>query len=160
MRKHQWSRTGTSNYTPQDLWDVITVPALGIPASATQDLKSVPEVGVHDDVIKWKVFPRYWPFVRGIHRSPVNSPHKGQWRGALMFSLICAWINRWVKQVNNRNVGDLRCNFLSLPLIPAYGAQVLRCICISLQRRYMSVMHYRRLDCMLNSFFSLTTKLL
>ena len=30
----------------------------------------------HDDVIKWKHFPRYWPFVRGIHRSPVNSPHK------------------------------------------------------------------------------------
>ena len=26
----------------------------------------------HDDVIKWKHFPRYWPFVRGIHRSPVN----------------------------------------------------------------------------------------
>ena len=43
----------------------------------------------HDDVIKWKHYPRYWPFVRGIHRSPVNSPHKGQWRGALMFSLIC-----------------------------------------------------------------------
>ena len=42
----------------------------------------------HDDVIKWKHFPRYWPFVRGIPRSPVNSPHKGQWRGALMFSLI------------------------------------------------------------------------
>ena len=32
----------------------------------------------HDDVIKGKHFPRYWPFVRGIHRSPVNSPHKGQ----------------------------------------------------------------------------------
>ena len=44
---------------------------------------------VHDDVIKWKHFPRNWPFVRGIHRSPVNSPHKDQWRGALMFSLIC-----------------------------------------------------------------------
>ena len=25
-----------------------------------------------------KKCPRYWPFVRGIHRSPVNSPHKGQ----------------------------------------------------------------------------------
>ena len=50
-------------------------------------------------------FPRYWPFVRGIHRSPVNSPHKGQWRGAVMFSLICAWINGWV---NNREAGDLR----------------------------------------------------
>ena len=51
----------------------------------------------HDDVIKWKHFPRYWPFVRGIHRSPVNSRHKSQWRGALMFSLICVWINDWVK---------------------------------------------------------------
>ena len=51
---------------------------------------------LHDDVIKWKYFPRYWPFVRGIHRSLVNSPHKGQWRGALMFSLNCAWINGWV----------------------------------------------------------------
>ena len=59
----------------------------------------------HDDVIKWKHFLRYWPFVRGIHRLPVNSPHKGQWRGALMFSLICAWINDWV---NNREAGDLR----------------------------------------------------
>ena len=34
----------------------------------------------YDDVIKWKYFPLYWPFVRGIHRSPVNSPHKGQCR--------------------------------------------------------------------------------
>ena len=59
----------------------------------------------HDDVIKWKHFPRHWPFVLGIHRSPVNSPHKGQWRGALMFSLICGWINGWV---NNREAGDLR----------------------------------------------------
>ena len=59
----------------------------------------------HDDVIKWKHVPRYWPFVWGIHRSPVNSPHKGQWRGTLMFSLICARINAWV---NNREAGDLR----------------------------------------------------
>ena len=56
-------------------------------------------------MIKWKHIPRYWPFVRGIHRSPVNSPHKGQWRGALMFSLICARTNGWV---NNRGAGDLR----------------------------------------------------
>ena len=32
----------------------------------------------HDDVIKRGHFPRYWSFVRGIRRSPVNSPHKGQ----------------------------------------------------------------------------------
>ena len=61
--------------------------------------------GSHDDVIKWKHFPRNWPFVRGILRSPVNSPHKGQWRGALMFSLICVWINDWV---NSREAGDMR----------------------------------------------------
>ena len=59
----------------------------------------------HDDVIKWKHFPRNWPFVREIHRSPVNFQHKGQWRGALMFSLIYAWKNDWV---NNREAGDLR----------------------------------------------------
>ena len=53
---------------------------------------------LRDDVIKWKHFPRYGPFVRGIHRSPVNSPHKGQWRGALMFSLICALNKRLSKQ--------------------------------------------------------------
>ena len=31
---------------------------------------------LHDDVIKWKHVPRYWPFVRGIHLSPVNFPTK------------------------------------------------------------------------------------
>ena len=59
----------------------------------------------HDDVIKWTHFPRYWTFVLGIHRSSVSSPHKGQWRGALMFSLIYAWMNCWV---NNGEAGDLR----------------------------------------------------
>ena len=59
----------------------------------------------HNDVMKWKHFPRYWPFVWGIHRWPVNSPHKGQWRGALMFSLIYAWIDGWV---NTHETGDLR----------------------------------------------------
>ena len=68
----------------------------------------------HDDVIIWKHLPRNWPFVQGIHRSPVNSPHKGQWRGALMFSLICAWINAWA---NNREAGDLRCHCAHYDLI-------------------------------------------
>ena len=59
----------------------------------------------HDDVIKWKRFPRYWPFVRGIHQEPVNSPHKGQWHGTLMFSLIRALTNSWA---NNGDAGDWR----------------------------------------------------
>ena len=45
------------------------------------------------------------PIRAGIHRSPVNSPHKSQWRGSLVFSLICAWMNGWV---DNREAGDFR----------------------------------------------------
>ena len=52
---------------------------------------------LHDNVIKWKPFSRCW--------SSVNSPHKDQWRGVLMFSLICAWTNA---RVHNRDAGDLR----------------------------------------------------
>ena len=52
-----------------------------------------------------ETFSALLAFVHGITRSPVNTPHKSQWRGALMFSLICAWINAWV---NNREAGDLR----------------------------------------------------
>ena len=80
----------------------------------------------HDNVIKWKHFPGYYPFVRGNHGSTLDSPHKGKWRGALMswillllllllfcflgvflsamFSLICAGTNGWA---NNRDAGDL-----------------------------------------------------
>ena len=60
----------------------------------------------HDEVIKWQHFPSYRPFVMS-HWSLLNSSHKGQWRGALMFSLICAWINA---SINNREAGDLRCH--------------------------------------------------
>ena len=59
----------------------------------------------HDDVIQWTHSPRYWPFVQGIHRWPVNFPHKAQRHGALIFSLICAWANDYT---NSRNACDLR----------------------------------------------------
>ena len=59
----------------------------------------------HGDVIKWKHFPCYWPFLRGIHKSPVNSSHKDQWGGALMFSLNYASTKGWV---NNRDPGGSR----------------------------------------------------
>ena len=50
----------------------------------------------------------------------VNSPHKGQWRGALMFTLICARINDWV---NNREAGDLRRH------LDHYDVRVMPCWC-------------------------------
>ena len=58
---------------------------------------------LHDDGIKWKHFP--WPFVRGIHRSPMDYSHEGQWREALNFTLNYAWTNDWA---NNIDAGDLR----------------------------------------------------
>ena len=82
----------------------------------------------HDDVIKWKHFPRNRPFVRGIHRSPVKSPHKGQWHGAFMFSLICAWINRWV---SNREAGDLRRYRAHYDVIVMIPGDVSGCLLIS-----------------------------
>ena len=84
------------------------------------DLPSHNELRIDSITVQWKgwhvligpwwchqmdIFSNYWPFVRGIHRSPVNSPHKGQWRGALMFSFICTRINGWV---NNQEAGDSR----------------------------------------------------
>ena len=40
----------------------------------------------HEDVIKMETFPRYWTFVRIIHWSPVNSPHK--WPVTLSFDIF------------------------------------------------------------------------
>ena len=116
------SRAGASNHTPRYLWNVITCSCIWYLLLAHYYIhiryhlckyiltfiwihSSKNRLFQHDDVIKWKHHPRNWPFVRGIHRSPVNSPHKGQWREALMFSLICVWISGWV---NNREAGDLR----------------------------------------------------
>ena len=75
---------------------------------------------VHDDVIKWKRFLRYWPFARGIHRSAVNSPHKGQRCGALMFSLICARTKGWA---NNRDTDDLICHCVHYDFTVMYSVK-------------------------------------
>ena len=60
---------------------------------------------IYDNVMKWKHFPRCRSFLKGNHWSLVYSPHKGQWHGPLMYSLIYAWTNAWV---NNREASDLR----------------------------------------------------
>ena len=85
-----WHRTGNKPSSEPML--------VKMPYCINRPQRFVLTVTMHDDVIKWKHFPRHWPFVRGIHRSPVNSPHKGRWRRALMFSLICAWKKRLSKQ--------------------------------------------------------------
>ena len=62
-----------------------------------------------NDIARWRhqmeTFSALLALCAGNSPVPANSPHKGQWRGALMFPLICVWINDWV---NNREAGDLR----------------------------------------------------
>ena len=82
------------------------------PDGILQDLYS------HDDVIKWKHFPRYWPFVRGIYQSPMNSLHKGEWCGTLMFSLNSAWIQGWV---SNHEAVDLKRHITHYDVIVMHG---------------------------------------
>ena len=69
-----------------------------------------------------ETFSALLAFCEGIHRSPVTSPHKDQLHGALLFSLICAWINTWV---NNGEAGDLRRH--RAHYWPAHRAGLLRC---------------------------------
>ena len=68
-----------------------------LPTLATSDISRVG--ALNPDRASLASIPVWW------HRSPVNSFHTGQWRGALMFSLICDWINAWV---NIHEAGDLR----------------------------------------------------
>ena len=119
----------------------------------------LPDIGRHtasqwvDSVVAfsswWRLqmenFPRNWPFVWGIHRSPVNYPHKGQWREALMFSLISVWINDWV---NNREAGDLRryrAHYdVTVMIGDAMNAYGLHIICVGIRIEYVHEREYWR----------------
>ena len=67
----------------------------------------------------------------------MNSPHKGQWRGALMFSLICVCINGWV---NNREAGDLRRHRAHYDVI-VMALVILFCCSLALTEAYSDT-HY------------------
>ena len=65
----------------------------------------------HDDVIRWKHFPRYWPLWE-IHWSPVNSPHKGQQCGTLMRSLMRSYWSHY--KWNYSNIFRIQHQFYTL----------------------------------------------
>ena len=54
----------------------------------------------HDDVIKWRHYPRYWPFVREIHRSPVNSLTKASDAEFDVFFDLC--LNKQLSEQSRR----------------------------------------------------------
>ena len=114
--------------------DLLTFPSL-VPYVRSKEL-----LNHYDDIIKWKHFPHNWPFVRGIHRSQVNSPHKDQWCGALMFSLIGTQINSWVK---NGKAGDWRRHRTHYDII----------VVIALNNRVGVFLYYYHLTFFFHSFF-------
>ena len=81
-----------------DVWhlDVFTLAAAWSPPCISSTAKTEPSPW-------WR--HQMETFSALLHRSPANSPHKGQWRQALMFSLMRAWTNG---RVNNRNASNLR----------------------------------------------------
>ena len=99
------------NFIPHFIVYVITYPLWDYIKMERSSVRQQPHRDSLEDWETWwrhqmeAFFPCYLPSVLGIHRSAVNSLHKGQWRWALIFSLICAWINGWV---NNCEGGDLR----------------------------------------------------
>ena len=53
-------------------------------------------------IMTWNRFSHYWPFVRGMYRSPIDSPHKGRAMRSILLSLLLAWAICWlIRRVAN-----------------------------------------------------------
>ena len=98
---------------------------------------------VHDNGTKWKHFPRYWSFVRGIHRSPVSSPHKDQWCEDLMWHIK----NHFTVMTN-----------LFIMKLTAYVVQILQVVCNHTRHRTLRVRWSSKL--MMAMFYYVLTTLL
>ena len=61
-------------------------------------------VSPRGDVMTWQRSPHWWPFVKGIHQSPVSSPYKGPMMQNFEFSLLLVWTDYWA---NSQVAGDL-----------------------------------------------------
>ena len=100
------------NFIPNFIVDVIAVMhtvgscfvVIRRPSDRDRCKQTISSLGQHDDVIKWEHLPRYWPFERGIHPSPLNSTHQRPVTRSFEFFFICAWTNGWAR---NQDAGEL-----------------------------------------------------
>ena len=71
---------------------------------------------VHNDVIKWKHFPHYWPFVRVFHRwIPITKPVTRS------FDIVFDLLPEQTVEQNNRNACDLRRHCAHYDVTVMYG---------------------------------------
>ena len=111
MRKHEFNPIRTDDTTKKR--NKTDAYLMGNTLHANKGHK----IETYDDVIS--IFRVTGPLCGGIQRPPVNSPNKGQWRGALILFWICAWTNGWV---NIRGAGGLRRHHAhyDVTLMPCY----------------------------------------
>ena len=95
----------------------------------------------HDDIMEWKHFPRYWPFVREIHRSPVNSPHRCRWREALMYSLVRTWAGGWIHTRDGSDSRRHRVHYDVTVVMMRLSTALVLCAVNLLQRSHRGVPH-------------------
>ena len=81
-----------------------------------------PKFNANDDIMMTSSNGNIFRVSGHLCGSPVNSSHKGQWRGALMFSLIYARINGWV---NTDEAGDLRRHHANYDVIVMRNASII-----------------------------------
>ena len=105
--KHSW---WINSLQTTEHWCHLNLIASQIAGNATAFQQHIDD-SITENIKAWwrhqmETFSALLALCAGNSPVPVNSPHKGQWRGALMFPFICAWIHDWV---NNHEAGDLRC---------------------------------------------------
>ena len=101
-------------------------------------------MGDINDVIAWKRFPHYWPLVRGIRQSRVDSPHKGtvlesfnafsesrfapsQWETALQSNDVSHWLGANLDSALSLLWCTVPCDIVSKSTFTGGG----QCLCTS-----------------------------
>ena len=96
--------------------------------------------------ITWKHFAPCWPFVRRIRRSLVDSPHKGQWRGALMFFFYLRLNKRLSRQSRRRWFETplcplwCHCNVNGFPYLYMYFSEYCTCFAVNPNKSHVYTM--------------------
>ena len=105
----------------------------------------------HDNVIKWKHFPCYWPFVWGIHQSTVNSPHIGPVKRSFDVVFDLRLNKRHRAHYNITEMNDIKSSKKHRIIVGSSNKRLLRVLQRVLIWSSVHSCHLIRLSCMLNA---------